>query len=231
MAEQNDLNNDNSQPYNNKKQSIYRHLFLTGQPTQNQSNIEPLLPTDQLNVTPQINNDNYYQINTQNNNLKSLNNSHFINARLNNGTMSHKRKKLQILLIYLLYIMGIMEFLLYFLRNISSFGKSYSFLIALIISMLNIILASTIVFNTKKKQKSRTITTTIFSFILCAISVKIEISEINSKYKKALIYLKLGNLIEYMLISLDIGIGILIIIFYFVVFLFNFNYECLKVCD
>ena len=153
MAEQNDLNNDNHQPYNNKQQSIYRHLFLTGQPTQ-KSNFEPLFPTDQLYVAPQINNANYYQINTQNNNLKSLNNTHFINARLNNGTISHKRKKLQILLIYLLYIMGtIGAFLLYyFIRILRIFRKTNSLLITLIISMLNIILASTMVYYTKKNK-------------------------------------------------------------------------------
>ena len=231
MAEQNDLNNDNHQPYNNKQQSIYRHLFLTGQPTQNQSNIEPLLPTDQLYVTPQINND--YQINTQNNNLKSLNNTHFINARLNNGTISHKRKKLQILLIYLLYIMGtIGAFLLYyFIRILRIFRKTNSLLITLIISMLNIILASTMFYYTKKKQSSRTNPTSLFSFILCFISGINLILVITTIYDLISEVYFFYTFIDIFFFILVIYIDILIFIFYFFVFLFNLKSKCFKCCD
>ena len=82
MAEQNDLNNDNPQPYNNKQQSKYQHLFLSEQLIQNQSNVEPLMQPSQLYCTPQINYDNNYQTKPQNNNITSL----------NNETISRKRK-------------------------------------------------------------------------------------------------------------------------------------------
>ena len=228
MVEHNELNNDNSQPYNNKEQSEYQHLFLSEQLTQNQnqSNIEALLPPDQLYVTPQINNSNYYQTNPQNNNLKSLNNSHFINAGLNNGTISHKRKKLQIILICLLYIMGIIGILLYiynlFLKKIKILKKlNVNFLIILITSILNIILASIMVYYTKKKQSSRTILTSIFSCILvliseiCLIFVICNLDELNSNFQ----------------IFIAIFIAIFIFSFYFLVFLFNLKTKYFKSCD
>ena len=228
MVEHNALNNENSQPYNNKEQSEYQHLFLSEQLTQNQnqSNIEALLPPDQLYVTPQINNSNYYQTNPQNNNLKSLNNSHFINAGLNNGTISHKRKKLQIILICLLYIMGIIGILLYiynlFLKKIKILKKlNVNFLIILITSILNIILASIMVYYTKKKQSSRTILTSIFSCILvliseiCLIFVICNLDELNSNFQ----------------IFIAIFIAIFIFSFYFLVFLFNLKTKYFKSCD
>jgi len=230
MAEQNDLNNDNPQPYNNKQQSTYQHLFLIEQPIQNQSNIEPLLPPDQLYVTPQINNANYFQTNLQNNNLKSLNDSHFINARLNNGNLSHKRKKLQIILIYILYLMGIICAFLFIYFLFLKRKLKNSFLIILIVSVLNIILASTMVYYTKKKQSSRTIPTSIFSFIVfLIIGIYVTIIIRDSAFHISVLYKFFGGVGVFEIFV--IYNGILIISFYFFVFFFNLKTKCFKCCD
>ena len=122
--------------------------------------------------------------------------------------------------------MGIIGILLYiynlFLKKIKILKKlNVNFLIILITSILNIILASIMVYYTKKKQSSRTILTSIFSCILvliseiCLIFVICNLDELNSNFQ----------------IFIAIFIAIFIFSFYFLVFLFNLKTKYFKSCD
>ncbi len=222
MEEQNDLNNGNPQPYNNKQQSKYQHLFLSEQLIQNQSNVEPLMQPSQLYCTPQINYDNNYQTKPQNNNITSL----------NNETISRKRKIIQKLLGIILYLLILFCFidlkLLFSLIDSISFNNNNNntnLIIFLILSLLVFIFAILDVINalliahyTGQNKSSRTISTFIISIFLCIIDGL-----------RHILYFSLENyddeqniILVFDIFDFSLNVGIL---------LFNLKSKCFKYCD
>ena len=140
MAEQNNRNNnDNYQSFNNPQETQYSYLFVSEQHTLNPFNIENNIP--------------------------------FSNEELNEQFLSSKRKIFQIIFSIILYILGLS--LLLFIINIK-IKKYYIYGIIIasvlfIVSILDIILASIIVYYTKKNQNSRNKGVSIFSGIISLI--------------------------------------------------------------
>ena len=125
MTEQNKLNNDdNNQSLSDPQKSEYHHLFISEQHTQNEYNIENNIP--------------------------------FSNEQLNDQFLSGKRKKFQIFFSIILYILGtiLLLFGIYILIY-NNFKQDTLFEISplLIVSILDIILASINVYYTKKISK------------------------------------------------------------------------------
>ena len=172
MTEQNSLNNDdNYQSFNNPQKSQYNYLFVSGQQTQNEYNIENSIP--------------------------------FSNGQLNDQFLSSKRKKFQIFFSIILYILGLLLLLIDIINMhffINNYRREYFFnlekyfdefiiisLILLIISILDIIIASINVYYTKKYQNSRNkcvsiILGIIFLILQFTIYFSVAFNYINYKY-------------------------------------------------
>ena len=147
MEEQNKLNNDdNNQSFNNPQKSQYNYLFVSEQHSQNEYNIENYIP--------------------------------FSNEQLNNQFLSSKRKKSQKIFTTILYIIGLLLLLFdifilfaffdFIIKNLYDFIFFFSLLI---VSILDIILASINLYYTKKYQNSRNICASIISGFIFFILV------------------------------------------------------------
>lgn len=168
----------------------------------NPDNKEPQMQQGQLYSPPQINNVNNQQITPQNNNNINSNNTPLNNLELNNQNLSKKRKKTQIILIILLYLSSII-IIFNILRDYR--GIDLIILIRLIISILEIILASLILFYTIKNKSSRSICTSIIPIIICILDAGYFILYFLSRYTGLIFFNLVRSII---IISYDILIFI-----------------------
>ena len=84
---------------------------------------------------------------------------------LNNQDLSYKRKVLQIIFSIILYILGLYDLLNFF----NSYYISTFTIINLVLTVLEIILASTMIYFTVKNRSSRNVCTWIISLLICII--------------------------------------------------------------
>ena len=136
------------------------------------------------------------------------------NLKLNNQNLSQKRKISQIILIILLYLSG-----LYFIIILFYTGFKYINLLILIISInsiLQIILASVILFYTIKNKSSRSICTSIISIIICIL---------DGVYHILLFLGVIGGILT------NLVFAILVISYDIFIFIFNSSCNCGKCLD
>ena len=187
-------NNDNYQSFNNPQKSQYNYLFVSEQQTQNEYNIENNIP--------------------------------FSNEQLNDQFLSGKRKKFQIIFSIILYILGLSLLLLLVILIIMIYIEEikledFIFLFFLfIVSILDIILASTIVYYTKKYQNSRNKCTYIISTIIFIILVAL--------YFLCLCFDIYFDIHFYFVYYFGFMLVILNFIFSIILFFFNLKIKCCK---
>jgi len=210
MSEPNNLNygENNNFVSNNNQQELQNANFSllpnSEQYTVTPYNEEPQMQQGQYYTPPQINNVYNQQITPQTNNNIYLNNTPSNNLVLNNQNLSQRRKTSQIILIILLYLSSIYNIIDSLARRVNSL-----ILINLIISILQIILASVILFYTIKNKSSRSICTSIISIFIWIL---------DGVYFILKIIIGLSDTI--------INFALIILIISFDIFIFIFNTNC-----